>query len=203
MLARHLASLRPKLKRFLADSAVGISADVTSGDLNGRHRLNGRLRCRRMNTIPPSVPSAVDLDLRQLLQQPIKPGSHQEIRHTCRKGAEAGPSAVIVIELEAAGRSPVRLYPTFRSSTEDDDRVERRSIPVGGGAASTARRWGVSRSVVEKVHGRMREPSAAAALGRNSGRRADFFQESTVAVGADDGVVGQDPDESATSVAPI
>lgn len=134
VLAGHLSCLSPKLKRFLADGAVGIDTDVGVGNLDGRHRLDCSLRCRRMGKIPPATTG--ELDLGELLQKPIESRSHQKIGDAGRKRTKASTGAVVIVELEATRRrsAVTKGFPIGRPA-EDNDRVEDRPFTTGGATA--------------------------------------------------------------------
>jgi hypothetical protein len=91
VLAGHLPGLGAEVEGLLADGAVRVVADVGGVDGDGGRVVAG------------VGGGAAGLDLRQLVQQALEAGAHEEVGHALGQRAEAGPDAVVVEELEAGG----------------------------------------------------------------------------------------------------
>lgn len=162
---------------------------MSGGDLHRRHGLHGSLGRRRL-----LVPAdAIDLDLSKLVQQPIKSRAHQKVGHARRKGPQPRPRPIVVVKLEAVGVGPLAVGSTDFASAEYDDGVEPRPLPA---AVASAPEWRRAGAAVVGFAAAEIATSSSAVLG-------DLLDEAAVAVGADDDVAVPNPNEAATSVAPV
>lgn len=112
MFAGHLQNLLPHLQFLRANRAATIRHGINRGQ-----RFDGRFRRR-------GVLAAADrsvLDARQLVEQLIESGAHDEIRDASRQRAEPRPRVVGVEQLEAVGVVVGRWrFDVGGGSSEDD-----------------------------------------------------------------------------------
>ncbi|WVZ95803.1 hypothetical protein U9M48_041521 [Paspalum notatum var. saurae] len=164
--AGHLPRLGAEREGVLADGAVGVGGDVRGGDGDGRHGVDGGLGGGRVGGVAEGAArgegarAAGGLDLRELLEEALEAGAHEEVGHAVGERAEAGAGAVVVEELEAAAGvvrggvgGVVRVRGCRgRGAAEHDDGVEGGGAGggggVGGGSAAGAAREAAGVGVV-------------------------------------------------------
>lgn len=100
--ARHLPCLPTQLKLLLTNRTARFRLHVRRSNFHCRHRLDCSFRSRRRVV---QTSTSVNLDLGQLIQEPLKPGSHEEIRYGLRQGSQAWPGTVVIVQLKSVRRS--------------------------------------------------------------------------------------------------
>ncbi|RCV15568.1 hypothetical protein SETIT_3G066800v2 [Setaria italica] len=192
--AGHLPGLGAELEGLLADGAVGFGGDPGGVDGDDGHGLDGGLGGRR---VVAGAGEAAGLDLRELVEEALEAGAHEEVGHALGERAEARTRAVVVEELEAAsrGRCVCRVGVPGGGAAEHDDGVEGRGAGVGAGAPRGSSAAGAAETqvgggggvvVVVVVVVRAR----AAEVGGPGRGRAHLLEEAAAAGGAGNGGSG-------------